>query len=159
MNERSLSIPLKPRIRGGSLSAYLKEYMEETIEGYRCEKCKKQGNVHRSQVIGHAPDILFVQLKRFGYDGSKDKLRLPIDLTLDLSPYRDAGNKDCLSYELTAFVSHSGSLDWGHYVCDARGPDGRWNCFNDEQKSSSNVKQALESKLPYLLFYQRKQSS
>ncbi|KAM3078112.1 hypothetical protein ACMFMG_002588 [Clarireedia jacksonii] len=158
MSERSLSIPLKPRIRGGSLSAYVKEYMEETIEGYRCEKCKKQGNVHRSQVIGHAPDILFVQLKRFGYDGSKDKLRLPIDLTLDLGPYRDAGNKDCLSYELTAFISHSGSLDWGHYVCDARGPDGRWNCFNDEQKSSSSVKQALESKLPYLLFYQRRQS-
>lgn len=156
-DELALSVPLKPRIRGGSLSSYLHKYLDETIEGYRCEKCKKVGDVHRVQSISHAPDILFVQLKRFGYDGRKDKLTLPIDHTLDLSPYRDpSGSKDSMEYELVASVSHSGSLDYGHYICDARGPDGRWNCFNDAYYDPTTLAKALGSNQPYLLFYQRK---
>ncbi|RAL61542.1 hypothetical protein DID88_009581 [Monilinia fructigena] len=75
-DELALSVPLKPRIRGGSLSSYLHKYLDETIEGYRCEKCKVMGDVHRVQSISHAPDVLFIQLKRFGYDGRKDKLAL-----------------------------------------------------------------------------------
>ncbi|KAJ8071312.1 hypothetical protein OCU04_001647 [Sclerotinia nivalis] len=158
-DELALSVPLKPRIRGGSLSSYLHKYLDETIEGYRCEKCKVIGDVHRVQSISHAPDILFVQLKRFGYDGRKDKLTLPIDHTLDLSPYRDpSGSKDSMEYELVASVSHSGSLDYGHYICDARGPDGRWNCFNDAYYDATTLAKALGGNQPYLLFYQRKQT-
>ncbi|CAD6443541.1 3feb5923-b328-483c-9e48-f1efe8d5c385 [Sclerotinia trifoliorum] len=158
-DELALSVPLKPRIRGGSLSSYLHKYLDETIEGYRCEKCKKVGDVHRVQLISHAPDILFVQLKRFGYDGRKDKLTLPIDHTLDLSAYRDPnGSKDSMEYELVASVSHSGSLDYGHYTCDARGPDGRWNCFNDAYYDATTMAKALGSNQPYLLFYQRKRT-
>ncbi|KAF7960028.1 hypothetical protein EAE96_001628 [Botrytis aclada] len=158
-DELALSIPLKPRIRGGSVSSYLQKYLDETIEGYKCEKCKVTGDVHRVQSISHAPDILFVQLKRFGYDGRKDKLAIPIDHTLDLSPYRDpSGSKDSMEYELVASVSHSGSLDYGHYTCDARGPDGRWSCFNDSYYSATTLAKALGGNQPYLLLYQRKQT-
>ncbi|KAK6609421.1 ubiquitin carboxyl-terminal hydrolase [Botrytis cinerea] len=143
-DELALSIPLKPRIRNGSVSSYLHKYLDETIEGYKCEKCKVTGDVHRVQSISHAPDILFVQLKRFGYDGRKDKLAIPIDHTLDLSPYRDpSGSKDSMEYELVASVSHSGSLDYGHYTCDARGPDGRWSCFNDAHYNATTLAKAL----------------
>ncbi|QSZ34527.1 hypothetical protein DSL72_006121 [Monilinia vaccinii-corymbosi] len=156
-DELALSIPLKPRIRGGSLSSYLHKYLDETIEGYRCEKCKVMGDVHRVQSISHAPDVLFVQLKRFGYDGRKDKLTFPIDHTLDLSPYRDpSGSKDSMVYDLVASVSHTGSLNSGHYTCDARGPDGRWSCFNDMYHSATTLAKALRGNEPYLLFYQRK---
>ncbi|KAF7933426.1 hypothetical protein BELL_0291g00090 [Botrytis elliptica] len=158
-DELALSIPLKPRIRGGSVSSYLQKYLDETIEGYKCEKCKVTGDVHRVQSISHAPDILFVQLKRFGYDGRKDKLAIPIDHTLDLSPYRDpSGSKDSMEYELVASVSHSGSLDYGHYTCDARGPDGRWSCFNDSYYNATTLAKALGGNQPYLLLYQRKQT-
>lgn len=158
-DELALSVPLKPRIKDGSLSSYLHKYLDETIEGYRCEKCKVQGDVHRVQSISHAPDILFVQLKRFGYDGRKDKLQLPIDHTLDLSPYRDpSGSTDSMEYELVASVSHFGSLDFGHYICDARGPDGRWNCFNDAHRDATTLTKALRGNQPYLLLYQRKQT-
>lgn len=158
-DELALSVSLKPRIRGGSLSSYLHKYLDETIEGYRCEKCKAMGDVHRVLSISHAPDILFVQLKRFGYDGRKDKLPLPIDHTLDLSPYRDpSGSMDSMEYELVASVSHSGTLNSGHYICDARGPDGRWNCYNDQYCSATTLTKALRDNPPYLLLYQRKQT-
>ncbi|TEY60154.1 hypothetical protein BOTCAL_0185g00170 [Botryotinia calthae] len=158
-DELALSIPLKPRIRNGSVSSYLHKYLDETIEGYKCEKCKVTGDVHRVQSISHAPDILFVQLKRFGYDGRKDKLAIPIDHTLDLSPYRDpSGSKDSMEYELVASVSHSGSLDYGHYTCDARGPDGRWSCFNDTNYNATTLAKALGGNQPYMLLYQRKQT-
>ncbi|KAM0155222.1 hypothetical protein ACHAPG_006066 [Botrytis cinerea] len=158
-DELALSIPLKPRIRNGSVSSYLHKYLDETIEGYKCEKCKVTGDVHRVQSISHAPDILFVQLKRFGYDGRKDKLAIPIDHTLDLSPYRDpSGSKDSMEYELVASVSHSGSLDYGHYTCDARGPDGRWSCFNDAHYNATTLAKALGGNQPYMLLYQRKQT-
>lgn len=158
-DELAFSVPLKPRIKGGSLSSYLQKYMNETIQGYRCEKCKVVGDVHRSQSISHAPDILFVQLKRFDYAGRKDRYGLPIDPTLDLSPYRDpSGSKDSMEYELLASIMHVGNLSSGHYTCNARGSDGRWSCFDDGYHGATTLAKATCGDEPYLLIYQRKQT-
>jgi ubiquitin carboxyl-terminal hydrolase 5/13 len=35
-------------------------------------------------------------------------------------------------YDLSAFITHLGaSIDAGHYVCNVKGPDGKWKYFND----------------------------
>ena len=34
-----ISVPLRPRVPKGDLSIYLKNYMEETISDYKCDKC------------------------------------------------------------------------------------------------------------------------
>ena len=53
-------------------------------------------------------------------------------------------------------INHTGGAAFGHYVCHAKGPDG-WNCYNDEDKSRSNVETAIENKAftPYVLYFKR----
>lgn len=160
-SDRALPIPITPRIQNGTLAHYLHKYMVEIIEGYRCEKCKDDAKKHRKILIGHAPDILAVQLKRFNWNGTKDNSPITINTTLDLNKYRDTNNHDHLIYELSAVIKHAGTASFGHYICSAKGPDGVWYCFDDESVSKSSVSDATSSKsrfTPYLLFFQRKET-
>ncbi|KAH8820518.1 hypothetical protein F5884DRAFT_866335 [Xylogone sp. PMI_703] len=162
--EGGLSVPIQPAIRPkpGSLTAYLQRYMDEVVEDYRCEGCQDKGKKSRTQNIQHAPDILLVQLKRFNWDGSKDSSPVSISVGLDLNRYRDTENKSPLRYELTAVIQHSGSTGFGHYICSAKGPDGKWRCFNDSSVSSTDIAAAVggngrNSFTPYMLYFQRKE--
>jgi ubiquitin carboxyl-terminal hydrolase 36/42 len=135
--------------------------MVEVIEGYKCEKCKDESEKHRVQLIGHAPDILAVQLKRFRWDGAKDSSFVGINPSLDLDKYRDTHNLDSLKYELTAVIKHGGGARFGHYICCAKGPDGAWYDFNDMSVTRINIGEATSTKsgfTPYLMFYQRKET-
>ncbi|RDW71382.1 hypothetical protein BP6252_07945 [Coleophoma cylindrospora] len=158
--ERSFSVPIQPAIQGGTLAKYLQAYLVETIEGYRCEKCDNKSPKTRWHEIGHAPDILTVQLKRFNWDGRKISRSIPIDVNLDLSRYQPAtSNEDPLHYELLGVIKHSGTSGFGHYISAAKGPDASWCEFDDSRKSSSNVNDARSGRssfTPYILFYQRK---
>ncbi|RFU32698.1 hypothetical protein B7463_g3648, partial [Scytalidium lignicola] len=162
--EGGLSVPIQPAIRPkpGSLTAYLQRYMDEIVEDYRCEGCQDKGKKFRTQNIQHAPDILLVQLKRFSWDGSKDSSPVSISVGLDLNRYRDTENESQLRYELTAVIQHSGSTGSGHYVCSARGPDGKWYCFNDSTVSTTDIAAAVGGNgrglfTPYMLYFQRKE--
>jgi ubiquitin carboxyl-terminal hydrolase 36/42 len=160
-SDHALPVPITPRIQNGTLAHYLHKYMVEVIEGYRCEMCKDESRKHRKQLIGHAPNILAVQLKRFNWNGSKDNSPITINTTLNLDQYRDTSNRDHLAYELTAMVKHAGSTNSGHYICSAKGPNGAWYCFDDDRVSKSSVSDATSSKsrfTPYLLFFQRKET-
>ena len=64
---------------------------------------------------------------------------------------------------LQAVVHHQGSLDFGHYVTDAKGPHGVWERIDDECVIGSTITKALnpsptcknsgQAWTPYLLFY------
>ena len=160
-SDRALPVPITPRIPNGTLAHYVHKYMVEVIEGYKCEKCKDESKKHRKQLIGHAPDILAVQIKRFNWNGSKDNHPVPTDATLNLDQYRDTTNRETLSYELTAVVKHAGTTGSGHYICSAKGPDGAWYSFDDERVSKCSVTEATNPKsrfTPYLLYFQRKET-
>jgi ubiquitin carboxyl-terminal hydrolase 10 len=116
-DDGSISLPIAPAIRNGTLVHYLKKYMTEQIDGYRCEECRDTSMKYRTQRISHAPEILTVQLKRFKYDGKKDFTPIIIPTTLDLNEFRDAGYTDQLHYELSAVIKHSGwDTKSGHYI-------------------------------------------
>lgn len=140
---------------------FLKKYMDEIVEGYKCDKCGDSSEVkHRYQKIDHSPDVLVVQFKRFDWDGSKDSLAVPFSSVLDLSQYRAKSNKIHSVYELSAVVSHRGSVGGGHYRCTAIGADKNWHIFDDHQMSRTTVKEATNSGkgggwTPYLLFFHR----
>lgn len=137
---------------------YLQKYMVEVVEDYKCEKCEDGGEKQRVLLIGHCPDILTVQLKRFDWDGTKVNTPVRIPATLDLDEYRDVGNDNKMRYELTAVIKHAGDSGFGHYVCDARASDGEWYHFDDDRKSRSSVVRATASKsgfTPYILFFKR----
>jgi len=158
-DERLLSVPIQPRVRNGFLSKYLQRYMDEVVDDYRCESCNDKGPKRRLQEIGHGPDTLLVQLKRFNWDGTKDNSAVGIDLTLDLSRYSAATNHQPLRYELAAVIKHAGSSGSGHYISSVKGSDGRWYCFDDSKISAVSVKEATSGVArftPYMLFFQRK---
>ena len=140
---------------------YLSNYMDEIVEGYKCDKCGDSTEVkHRYQKIDHSPDILVVQFKRFDWDGRKDSLAVPFSSVLDLNRYRSEGNEIHSVYELCAVVSHHGSLGGGHYRCTAMGADKNWHIFDDQRMSRATVKEAVDPGrgggwTPYLLFFQR----
>lgn len=50
-----ISVPLKPRIRDGNLSHYLKAYMREKITDYKCEKCHDKS-------VSHDPGLFWLKL-------------------------------------------------------------------------------------------------
>ena len=134
--------------------------MEEVVEDYKCEKCEDRGVKSRALLIGHGPDILTVQLKRFDWDGNKIATAVRIPTTLSLDNYRDVGNDCRLLYELAAVIKHAGSGGFGHYICDVRAGDGEWYCFDDDKKSNSSVVEAASSSnlgfTPYILYFRRK---
>jgi ubiquitin C-terminal hydrolase len=165
----AVSVPLQPRIDSGNLSMYLEKYMDEIVTGYKCDRCKNTSDKHRLQKITHSPDVLLIQLKRFDWRGKKDSEPVRFSSTLNLNPYRDEANKVDSEYELSAVVVHAGSINSGHYICLAKGPDGVWMEFNDLSVSKSSLNAVLDlgtgggrSKkdnggwTPYLLFFQRK---
>lgn len=167
-NERHLSIPIKvPDIVGRHLQLYIKAYMEEVIQGYRCEKetCKHVSDIHRIQKLAYAPDVLLIQLKRFNYRGQKDYGKVQYGARLDLSPHSASNSLGPLSYDLTAVISHAGTSGFGHYQCLAKTPDGNWWEFDDLSTRQLSIRQALNPALidsdwtPYLLFYERNKAS
>ncbi len=167
-NERHLSVPIKvPDLVGRHLQLYIKAYMEEVIQGYRCEneKCKHVSDIHRTQKLAYAPDVLLIQLKRFNYRGQKDSSRVTYGVRLDLSPHSASDSLGPLSYDLTAVISHSGTSSFGHYHCITKTPDGNWCEFDDMSATPVVVKYALNPGIidsdwtPYLLFYERNKAS
>jgi ubiquitin C-terminal hydrolase len=166
-NERHLSIPIKvPDLVGRHLQLLVKAYMDEVIQGYRCEneKCKHVSDKHRIQKIAYAPDVLLIQLKRFNFRGQKDSSKVQYGNRLDLSPHTGNTSLGPLLYDLTAVISHSGSTSFGHYHCIAK-TDDFWADFDDLNRTPSNIRQALNPSLidrdwtPYLLFYERNKAS
>lgn len=164
IDERYLSIPIKPRHPSSHLQLYLKSYMDETIQGYRCEneKCKQTSDKKRTQKVAYAPDVLMVQLKLFSFSGQKDSYKVNFGPVLDLSVHGMDPIQGPLRYELAASILHQGGSGFGHYRCIAKGPNGKWLEFNDETVYHSSVKEAFgpeRSWTPYLLFYERVPSS
>lgn len=159
--EGSISVELTPRIKHGDLSAYLHKYFRYEVPEYRCDECREKNNCARTRLLSFSPDILLVQLKRMNGFGGKLKDAIPFSSALDLNKYRTASNKRSSIYQLSAIVSHTGSLSSGHYRCIAKGPDGKWLIFNDSDVSKCLEEEALNPGngqtgwTPYLLFFQR----
>jgi len=157
-----LSIELMPRIKNGQLHQYLHKYMTYVVEDYKCDKCSDKSDKKRTRDLSFSPDVLLVQLKRFDGLGRKDKHPVILSPSLNLNKYRTPNNKRASVYQLSAIVSHRGFLSNGHYRCTAKGPDGKWNIFDDSHISKCSENEALspgdgKGWTPYLLFFQRGQ--
>src|SRR5258707_15859940 len=81
--DSSFSVPISPKIANGSVSSYLNKYINETVDGYRCDSCKETSNAKKYQEISLGPEILVIQLKRFDHDRKKDKSAVSINHTLN----------------------------------------------------------------------------
>jgi ubiquitin C-terminal hydrolase len=174
-NERHFPIPIRSRSsrhRASQLSGLIDAYMDEIVDGYRCEKegCGSVAQKHRVQKIVYAPDILLVQLKRFNWYGSKDCSRIGFSERLNLTRHASHESMGSLDYELVAVVCHQGSVGFGHYICvartDAKPLSKKWAEYDDQAMCATTVNTAINPTkelgrdwTPYLLFYKRNEET
>ncbi|KAI4718825.1 cysteine proteinase [Aureobasidium sp. EXF-10727] len=152
----SLTLPI-PNRSNVDLTDCLNTYHREPNVTIRCDKCKK--NVKRTRVfqLDNAPDVLPIQLARFGYGArgpTKNKQHVDFPEELDLSPWSLDKSKPS-KYRLQAIVAHSGSLKFGHYIAYIRGADGIKE-ISDSSVSNSNAKEWKKPTSgfnPYILVY------
>lgn len=153
----NFALGLSPHLNGRKMPIFIKAYMEDEIEGYRCEGCKKLVNVTRQSKILSPADIVTVQIKRadFGFYANTKIALMP---KLNLTRYAMDPSKE-LQYELMATVCYSGNTNFGHYIAHCKGPTGEWRTFDDKQTTPTDVYGALGigrgSFDPVLLYYKR----
>ena len=153
----NFSLGLPQHLSGKKMAFFIKAYMEDDIEGYRCENCKNLVNVTRQVKILSPADIVTIQVKRANY-GYTSRTKIQLMPKINLTRYSVDPTKE-LQYELMATVCHSGSTDYGHYIAHCRGPAGDWREFDDKDTRPSSVVGALgigkSSFDPVLLYYKR----
>ncbi|KAI3652570.1 hypothetical protein MP228_001995 [Amoeboaphelidium protococcarum] len=128
---------------------------------YKCEKCKKTTNAQKSMSISQVPNVLTIQLKRFGFGsfGGMMKLKKHVAFpeTLDLSPAlaKSVAQQSGTKYQLFAVLVHSGgSANSGHYYSYVKSPSGMWYQMDDTDVSKVKLSTVL-SQQAYMLFYTR----
>ncbi|KAI5197595.1 cysteine proteinase [Aureobasidium subglaciale] len=153
----SLSLPI-PKVSGTvNLTNCLDTYHREPNVIIRCDKCKK--NVKRTRIfqLDNAPDVLPIQLMRFGYGprgSTKNKQHVDYPDELDLSPWAVDRVKPS-KYRLQAIVAHSGSLKFGHYIAYVRSADGIKEISDSSVQNSSakEWRRPTSGFDPYILVY------
>ncbi|CAF1092607.1 unnamed protein product, partial [Didymodactylos carnosus] len=119
-----------------------------------CSRCDILRNATKTFNIVLLPKVLILQLKRFSYNDSNDKINIFVDCPLtdlDLSDF--TSNKTKAKYDLAAVSNHSGTLKFGHYVTNAKNfATGKWYQF-DDQKVNSIIETDVITKNAYILVY------
>jgi len=152
----SLSVPIPDR-PSVSLADCLNTYHREPNVTIRCDKCKKNTKRTRIFQIDNIPEVLPIQLMRFGFGArgpTKNKKHVDFPEELDLSPWVVDKSK-ASKYRLQAIVAHSGSLKFGHYIAYVRGADGIKE-ISDSSVTNSNAKEwrrPTSGFNPYILVY------
>uniref|UniRef100_A0A3P9NCR8 USP domain-containing protein n=1 Tax=Poecilia reticulata TaxID=8081 RepID=A0A3P9NCR8_POERE len=87
----------------------------------------------RKVEMKHHPEVLTLLLKRFKFNyffmkHVKVNRRVKIPEYLQIPPYGEMVHP---TYQLYAYVEHSGELKNGHYIVNIKDQNGEWYMFND----------------------------
>ena len=111
--------------------------------------------------IDELPNVLVIQLKRFGVINSRKMLcniDFPVDQFLDLGPflstYVDESSPCACLYELSAVVDHEGTLENGHYTSYVK-IGGLWFHCDNHRVDRVEV-ETVKTSLGYVLLYSRR---
>lgn len=142
----------------------MKEYCKNEILDddnlWTCDKCKKKVRAIKKIQLWTCPQILTIQLKRFGANRITKDNRLinypmiDLDISDVVSPiYYDSNI--CCKYTLQCVINHTGNLNGGHYYTYCKDIEtSKWFVYNDSEVSpiQSNL---VISNHAYMLFYIR----
>lgn len=118
-----------------SFDYYIEEEILEGENSYFTDKYGLQA-AKKGVIFTKFPTILFIQLKRFEYDFSLDRLakindKYQFSDELNLIQYLEKPVGDEI-YQLHGVLVHSGDLDTGHYYAILK-PSDTWMCFDDDK--------------------------
>ena len=140
-----------------SLQTLLNDFSkEESLDGgYYCSHCQELRSAkQKSSVCSPLPPVIIVQLRRFPFDGTYDKLDHFVDYPVN--NWKILDNDDGL-YDLSAVSIHVGNLKSGHYTAMARLNGGeQWYLFNDSYIVPVHDLTRLVTRDAYILVYLRK---
>ena len=99
--------------------------IEEKIEDYLCEKCKKKITNIKNVLIDKIPNILIIHLQRFAFSYetfNMEKVNSQVNFEKELNIKKYTVNKDnkdipleYFDYNLQGIIIHSGTAQYGHY--------------------------------------------
>ena len=146
----------------GSTNSYSLEKCMESMFSPSFSTCEKCNNEHCeiSVSLTSLPEILILHISRFtkrwygqgkvfqfvSFPGQED-----VDFGHFVPPDINCGPT---IYKLVAVVSHSGTMNIGHYVCYSK-INNEWILFDDTHISKTTPEEVFQSQA-YLLFYVRK---
>ena len=120
------------------------------------EKENKKEDVKRGIVFWSLPNILIIDLKRWGHN-TNNKLntliRTPIH-NADFSKYVKGYNPKAYIYDLYGVCNHSGGPLGGHYTAYVKNANGKWYEFNDTNVNEIKEENVI-SQRSYCLFYRK----
>lgn len=134
--------------------------MDEIIEDFECEFCKKRNKIKKTHKIIKFPKILTISIKRFRYFPYPKKLnnRIEIDSSdLNLKKF-SLPESNSSKYTLSSFIEHRGRyIDFGHYIAFCKDKFDNWIYFNDEKVKNNQGFDHIYNRTfsVYALFYTR----
>ena len=152
---------------GTTLEDNLNHYFRrERLEGdnaYKCDKCKSKVPATKKFSIERAPNVLCVQLKRFGLMGGKmsKHVQFPRHLNIGrfLFHHQSGATLTNACYKFVSLINHMGpSQHCGHYTAVAEAPNGQFYLFDDCSVRMISLNTVLGTGA-YVLIYERVPSS
>jgi ubiquitin carboxyl-terminal hydrolase 8 len=125
--------------------------LEDNLDGsYYCHSCTNYTQAkQKTNICSPLPHVLIIQLKRFPFDGTFQKLDTFVRYKLQ---YKNLISKNDI-YQLCAVSSHVGSLANGHYTTLARNHlMKQWYLFNDNRIDKIKMDAVITSDA-YVLVY------
>ena len=119
----------------------------------------KKQDVNRGIIFWSLPEILIIDLKRWGERGQKIHTLVSAPLNnADFTTFVQGYNKQSYLYDLFGVYNHSGGSLGGHYTACVKNANGKWYTFNDTNVSEITDTDII-SKQSYCFFYRKKKIS
>ncbi|XP_054286992.1 ubiquitin carboxyl-terminal hydrolase 36-like isoform X2 [Macrosteles quadrilineatus] len=111
------------------------ERLGDGDEAYKCEKCHRRVAATKKFTVEKPPNVLCIQLKRFGITGGKNSKHIQLQTSLDLTRFwvhQQSQPGVRLNYRLVSLVNHIGpSTNCGHYTAVGLASSGQFYLFDD----------------------------
>ncbi len=152
-----LPLPLTDEDGSSSLDDVLTDFMKEDVldSEYYCSACNDLVVAKQKTSINHQlPPVIIIQLKRFTFDDTNDKINKFI--RYPLVNWNPLNTLEGPFYNLAAVSMHVGNLRGGHYTTFARlNGNGQWYYFNDSLFEEIDDIIDIITRNAYLLIYLR----
>jgi ubiquitin C-terminal hydrolase len=136
-----------------------KEVNEEfTLDEYQCDHCHKKQQAVIQSHLWRMPSHLFITLRRFHHDGTKNMIHCPYDGSpLSFEPFYAKESDDPYRqrmYEVRSVVDHHGMHSGGHYTAQyCHLLTNQWWWVDDIQ--SAGIPSLRASSSNYLFYFRR----
>lgn len=138
-NLRVVTVPFDKSERSIDFSKICNKLSQDTVEGWKCENCKKESKGLKSERIFKLPYFGLINLSRevrpgrWGMAESRRPVACSTTETLKDSTGAEA------TFDLTSAAVHMGSFRGGHWVHFGRQPSGKWVCHSDDSVREQRV--------------------